>query len=280
MGTNFIGFGLAGICRRFLVYPAYCVWPTSLVTMALNNSFHDPSNPSVMGPFKKVFTMSRLKFFVLTFTAMFFYFWFPNFIFGALSTFNWINWIAPNNLNLSTVTGMNNGLGFNPFPTFDWNILLWDQMDPLMVPFFNTINRFAGLVISAFAVLGVWYSNTFNTGYLPINSNKVFDHYGKFYNVTRTLDHRGMFDAEKYTAYSPAYLSAANLTVYACFFAIYTATISYAFMYHRHEIMMGFKNLFHRGEREEYNDVHNRLMAIYPEGQCSCFFLKTVAHIL
>ncbi|KAI4740640.1 OPT-domain-containing protein [Aureobasidium sp. EXF-12298] len=265
MGTNFIGFGLAGICRRFLVYPAYCVWPTSLVTMALNNSFHDPSNPSVMGPFKKVFTMSRLKFFVLTFTAMFFYFWFPNFIFGALSTFNWINWIAPNNLNLSTVTGMNNGLGFNPFPTFDWNILLWDQMDPLMVPFFNTINRFAGLVISAFAVLGVWYSNTFNTGYLPINSNKVFDHYGKFYNVTRTLDHRGMFDAAKYTAYSPAYLSAANLTVYACFFAIYTATISYAFMYHRHEIMMGFKNLFHRGEREEYNDVHNRLMAVYPE---------------
>jgi OPT family oligopeptide transporter len=60
-------------------------------------------------------------------------------------------------------------------------------------------------------------------------------------------------------------LSAANLTVYACFFAIYTATISYAFMYHRHEIMMGFKNLFHRGEREEYDDVHNRLMAHYPE---------------
>ncbi|KAH0335799.1 OPT-domain-containing protein, partial [Aureobasidium melanogenum] len=209
IGTNFIGFGLAGICRRFLVYPAYCVWPTSLVTMALNNSFHDSSNPSVMGPFKKILTMSRLKFFV--------------------------------------------------------NILLWDQMDPLMVPFFNTVNRFVGMVISAFAVLGLWYSNTFNTGYLPINSNKVFDHFGKFYNVTRTLDDRGMFDAAKYADYSPAYLSAANATVYACFFAIYTATISYAFMYHRHEIMMGFKNLFHRGERQEYNDIHNRLMSVYPE---------------
>lgn len=41
LGTNFIGYGIAGICRRFLVYPSYCVWPTSLVTMALNNSFHD-----------------------------------------------------------------------------------------------------------------------------------------------------------------------------------------------------------------------------------------------
>lgn len=30
LGTNMIGFGFAGITRRFLVYPSYCVWPTSL----------------------------------------------------------------------------------------------------------------------------------------------------------------------------------------------------------------------------------------------------------
>jgi hypothetical protein len=139
-------------------------------------------------------------------------------------------------------------------------------MDPLMVPFFNTINRFVGVIISGFVVAGVWYSNTFNTGYLPINSNKVYDHFGKFYNVTRTLDQRGMFDATKYTAYSPAYMTAGSLTSYSFFFAIYSATISYAIMYHRHEIKMGLKNLFRRGEREEYNDVHNRLMSVYPEG--------------
>ena len=39
------------------------------------------------------------------------YFWIPNFLFSALSTFNWINWIAPNNVQLSLVTGFNNGLG-------------------------------------------------------------------------------------------------------------------------------------------------------------------------
>jgi hypothetical protein len=147
-------------------------------------------------------------------------------------------------------------------------------MDPLMVPFFNTINRFTGVVISGFVVAGIWYSNTFNTGYLPINSNKVYDHFGKFYNVTRTLDHRGMFDAEKYSAYSPAYMAAGNLVAYAFFFAIYSATISYAIMYHRHEIKMGLKNLFRRGEREEYNDVHNRLMSVYPEGRPPCWFLE------
>jgi hypothetical protein len=36
LSTNFIGYGLAGLCRRFLVYPSYCVWPASLVTIALN----------------------------------------------------------------------------------------------------------------------------------------------------------------------------------------------------------------------------------------------------
>lgn len=30
LGTQIIGFGFAGITRRFLVYPSYCVWPTSL----------------------------------------------------------------------------------------------------------------------------------------------------------------------------------------------------------------------------------------------------------
>lgn len=29
LSTNAIGYGLAGLCRHFLVYPAYCVWPKS-----------------------------------------------------------------------------------------------------------------------------------------------------------------------------------------------------------------------------------------------------------
>jgi len=34
LGTNFVGYGMAGLTRRFLVYPSYAVWPTSLVTIA------------------------------------------------------------------------------------------------------------------------------------------------------------------------------------------------------------------------------------------------------
>jgi hypothetical protein len=35
-----------------------------------------------------------------------------------------MSWIAPNNQVLNNVVGSVNGLGYNPVPTFDWNVLI------------------------------------------------------------------------------------------------------------------------------------------------------------
>ncbi|RYP84689.1 hypothetical protein DL769_001123 [Monosporascus sp. CRB-8-3] len=148
LSTNFIGYGLAGLVRRFLVYPSYCIWPASLVTVALNAAFHSGKNTPVQTPWGKFFRTSQLRFFGLSFAAMFVYFWFPNYIFTALSMFSWLSWIAPNNLNLSTITGFNNGLGINPWPTWDWNIMLFDATDPLVVPFFSGQYDYAAFLSS------------------------------------------------------------------------------------------------------------------------------------
>lgn len=132
---------MAGIIRRFLVNPTYAVWPTSLVTIALNKALHQGNDTTpVLGPFGKMFTMSRMRCFLLAFGAMFVYFWvsdsgagyrdteltwkFPNYLFMAFSTFNWMSWIAPNNQVYNNVVGSVNGLGYNPVPTFDWNVLI------------------------------------------------------------------------------------------------------------------------------------------------------------
>ena len=40
LSTDLMGYGLAGIMRKILVYPSYCLYPKSLVTIALNNSLH------------------------------------------------------------------------------------------------------------------------------------------------------------------------------------------------------------------------------------------------
>jgi hypothetical protein len=81
---------------------------------------------------------------------MFIYFWLPNYLFEVLTFFPWMTWISPNNVNLEVLTGFKNGLGvrpethplthgpsdrtqlFNPWPTFDWNVMLYDSLDPLV----------------------------------------------------------------------------------------------------------------------------------------------------
>lgn len=223
IATNFIGYGMAGLTRSLLVYPSYCVWPASLVTVALNSAFHKEENVPVVGPAKRVWRMSRYKFFMITFAAMFAYFWLPDYFFQAMSYFSWITWIAPDNVHLAAVSGMQNGLGLNPLSTFDWNIV----GGPLTVPFFATINSFAGSMFSFFIVLGLWYSNAYYTGYLPINSNRVFDNTGHSFNVSRAVDGQALYDAAKYAQYSPAYLTAGNMTNYLFFFALYPATLTY-----------------------------------------------------
>ncbi|CAK7229702.1 hypothetical protein SBRCBS47491_007337 [Sporothrix bragantina] len=271
LSTSFIGYGLAGVCRRFLVYPSYCVWPTSLVTIALNTAFHSNKPVRHRGPFGRLITMSRLRFFFVVFACMFVYFWLPNVLFVAMSIFNWMSWIAPNNVHLNSIVGFNNGLGLNPLPTFDWNNIIHFGADPLMLPFFTTFNKFAGSFFSLFIILGLWYSNAFNSSYLPLNSNRVFDHHGKLYNVSRAVDAEGLFSAEKYESYSPAFLSAGNINIYIFSFAIYTATLTYAVLYQWTEIKLGFIEFYNSfrpsraRDMSRYEDVHNRLMRSYKE---------------
>jgi hypothetical protein len=146
-----------------------------------------------------------------------------------------------------------------------------------MVPAFSTLNKCLGMFLWGIVILGIYYSNTWATGYLPINSNRVFDHFGELYNVSRALDDRGLYDHDKYMDYSAAYLGAANTMVYCAFFGIYTSAITHVILFHRYEISMGFKGFWASIRRKkttkegveagEYKDVHNRLMAAYPEGQ-------------
>ena len=120
LATQFIGYGTAGLARRFLVYPAAMIWPKCLSQIAVVSALHhDNGREDTAGGWK----ISRFRFFLWCTGGMFVYYWFPGYIFSALSFFNWITWIAPNNLNLAVVTGSICGMGLNPLPTFDWNML-------------------------------------------------------------------------------------------------------------------------------------------------------------
>ncbi|KAJ7597542.1 OPT-domain-containing protein [Mycena floridula] len=262
LSTNFIGYGLAGITRRFLVYPSACIWPTTLATIALNKAFHTEYNETVHG-----WKISRMRFFMYCFLGMFVYFWFPNYLFQALSNFNWMTWIAPDNVMLAAVTGSISGLGLNPIPTFDWNIFTTVLGDPLVNPFFTFVNFFIGALCTLPVILALWVNNVWYTAYLPINSNGVFDNTGKRYNISLTVDENALFDQESYKSYSPAYLAAGNILLYGWFFAIYTAVLSHTYIYHRKELYSSFRSLIKRRSLDQIAkfDVHVRLMKKYKE---------------
>jgi OPT family small oligopeptide transporter len=241
LATNFVGYGMAGLIRRFLVYPALCIWPQALVIIALNSALHEHSTTdeegksseagAIRGPFGSLWRVSRTRFFLIAFAAMFVWYFFPGYIFTALSTFSWLTWIAPNDLNLDIITGMNSGLGLNPLSTFDWNVVM-SEGDPLVIPLFGTLNRFAGVLITFPVVAALWYKNVFFSGYLPIVANSVFDNTGATYNISRATDAHGIFDEAKFRAYSPAYMGAGNAVSYMMLFAIYPATLVYVLLNH------------------------------------------------
>ena len=260
LSTNFIGYGLAGLTRRFLVYPSRAVWPSTLATIALNRAFHSGTNPPANGR-----AVSRMRWFTYCFVAMFIYFWFPNYLVAAMSYFNWTTWIAPDNVHLAAITGTYGGMGLNPLPTWDWNQCTIDG-DPLINPFYSIFNSFLGTLSAFFVVLAIWYTNTWSTAYIPINSNRVFDNTGARYQVLKIVDENSLFDETAYRAYSPLYLSAGNVFRYCMYFAVYASTITHTYLYNRREIITCFKNLIGRKSGlADSENVHTGIMKRYRE---------------
>lgn len=142
-----------------------------------------------------------------------------------------------------------------------------------MLPIFATLNKFAGSFVSLFVILALWYTNAFQTAYLPLNTNRLYDNRGRPYNVTRAIDSVGIFSPSKYEKYSPPFLTAGNINIYVFYFALYTAVFTYALLYHHHEMKLGFLELYNsffkrqKKDASRYEDVHNRLMSAYSDGE-------------
>ena len=70
LATQLTGFGLAGLCRRFLVWPASMVWPQNLVACTLLNTLHAEEEEQSGG-------ISRYRYFMYLFGGTFVFFFLP-----------------------------------------------------------------------------------------------------------------------------------------------------------------------------------------------------------
>jgi OPT family small oligopeptide transporter len=239
LSTQMMGLGFSGMMRRFVIYPVETLWPNILPTVALNRALLLPEKQeSIHG-----WTLSRYKFFFIFFSAMFVYFWIPGWIFPALSTFAWMCWIAPNNFFVNLITGSQRGLGINPIPTFDWNVMNYITQ-PLAIPFFATVQQFAGALMGGMFILAIYMTNTSSTAYIPINSSGIFDNTAKSYNISRILmPGTAIINETAYQEYSPAFYSAGNLMVYGAFFAFYPLTMVFICLDAWKPLLRAFKSM-------------------------------------
>ena len=63
LSTQIVGFSFAGLCRRFLVWPAMLIWPQSLVNCTLLNTFHAEDDDGSDG------SLTRFRYFCYLFVA-------------------------------------------------------------------------------------------------------------------------------------------------------------------------------------------------------------------
>lgn len=265
LSTQLMGMGFAGVLRRFVVYPVEALWPTLLPTVALNRALLMPEAKGTVHGWR----LTRYQAFFVFFGGMFAYYWIPGYVFPALSTFAWMTWIAPDNYFLNLITGKPptshshfpghhvgqainlyadlsgfSGLGLNPIPTFDWNIIT-SAGDPLALPLFSITQQFLGQVVGGCVVLALYFRNVSWTAYLPMNAPGIFDNTAAPYNITRVLDpERAVVLEDKYKAYSPPFYSAGGLLTYAVVFILYPLTMVFVVLDAWRPILKGFRLLF------------------------------------
>ena len=73
--TQMIGYGYAGMLRKFLVWPASMIWPSNFVNTSLFYALHDHSKTD---PAKaNGWSIGRYRYFLYVFLGSFVWYWFP-----------------------------------------------------------------------------------------------------------------------------------------------------------------------------------------------------------
>lgn len=261
LSVQLLGYGLAGLTRRWIVYPAQMIWPQTLVTTSLFSTLHDTKADALNRMSANGWTMSRYKFFMLVSSFSFLFYWLPGYLFKALSYFNFICWIAPKNIIVNQLFGVESGLGLIPI-SFDWTQATQAlNTSPLATPAWVSANTYGSVFIFYILLLPIlYYTNTMYAKYMPMISTTTFDNKSRKYNVSKVLTDKLVFDEKAYKNYSPLFVPFSYLLSYALSFAGVVAVFVHCALNHGTDIFKKLKDQRHGGE-----DIHKRLMNNFKE---------------
>ncbi|XBI76499.1 hypothetical protein VPH35_069734 [Triticum aestivum] len=267
--TQVLGFGWAGIFRRYLVEPASMWWPSNLVQVSLFRALHEKE-----GRRKGGFTCNQ--FFLVAFVCSFAYYVFPGYLFQMLTSLSWICWVFPHSVLAHQLGSGLHGLGIGAIG-LDWASISSYLGSPLVSPWFATVNVAAGFFIIMYVItpIGYWF-NFYKARTFSIFSADLFTSTGQKYNISAIVDDHFHFDTEAYERNGPLYLSTLLAITYGVSFASLTATIVHVLLFHGSEILQLSRSTF----QGKSVDIHTKLMRRYkqvPEWWFICILLVSIA---
>ncbi|KAK3333123.1 OPT family small oligopeptide transporter [Cercophora scortea] len=258
ISTQSLGYGIAGMMRKFLVYPASMIWPGNLVAVTLMNAMYEKNekkDPTIIGG-----SMPRYRWFAIITGCSFVYYFIPGYLAQFLSSFSFMTWIAPQNPVINQLFGYTTGLSLLPI-TFDWTQISGFVGSPLIPPWHAIANTLIGVVFFFIFLASVLhYSGTWYAEFLPMSDSSTYDNTGAHYNVSRILSPEFTLDVKAYEEYSPLFLSTTFALSYGLSFAAIASLIVYTYLHHGQTIWRQYKN-----STTEKPDIHMKLMRKYKE---------------
>ncbi|XP_078177713.1 oligopeptide transporter 3-like [Carex rostrata] len=252
--TQIIGYGWAGMLRKYLVEPAEMWWPSNLAQVSLFRALHEKDSNS-KGP-------SRMKFFLIFFFASFAYYALPGYLFPILTFFSWVCWVWPHSITAQQIGSGYHGLGVGAF-TLDWAGISAYHGSPLVTPWSSIVNIAVGFIMFIYIIVPIcyWKFNTFDSWKFPIFSNQLFTATGQKYDTSKILTPQFDLNLAAYESYSKLYLSPLFALSIGSGFARFAATLVHVLLFNGSDIW--------RQSRSAMNtmkvDIHTRLMRNYKQ---------------
>ncbi|KAI3842410.1 hypothetical protein MKW92_022584 [Papaver armeniacum] len=252
--TQVLGYGWAGVMRKFVVEPATMWWPATMPQVSLFRALHEKEHDKQW--------MSRGKFFMIACIASFVWALVPGFLFPTLSALSILCLAFPKSVTAHQVGSGMHGLGIGSF-TFDWSTIAAFMGSPLISPFFATVNVAIGyaLVVYILTPVAYWGFNLYNAKTFPIFSSHLFTGQGNTYNVSAIVNNKFEIDALQYAQQGRINLSTFFAVTYGNGFATIAATLTHVGLFHGKEIWEKYR----ASRKEEKEDIHTRLMKEYKD---------------
>ncbi|XP_071705682.1 oligopeptide transporter 1-like [Rutidosis leptorrhynchoides] len=248
--TQLLGFGWAGLFRKFLVDSPYMWWPATLVQVSLFRALHEEEKRQKGG-------ITRLQFFMIVLITSFSYYVVPNYLFQSITALSFICWIWKDSFTAQQIGSGLKGYGIGAFG-LDWATVASFLGSPLATPGFAMVNMLIGYVIIFYIVVPLSYwNNWYEARRFPMYAFKTYNADGTKYNVTKVLDPATFsFNQTGYDEYGKVNLSILFVLAYGLSFASLAATVSHVLLYHGRTIWEQTKASLNKN----FGDVHTRLM--------------------